>query len=82
MKREYNKRWLLDAIVDASLEVLDHDDIIRNLIDLYEERKDINWLLYDLVDAGYGSDELEEFGFSSEDIEIMGNRSMHGLGPE
>jgi hypothetical protein len=82
MKREYNKRWLLDAIVDASLEVLDHDDIIRNLIDLYEERKDISWLLYDLVDAGYGSDELEEFGFSSDDIEYMATRSMLGLGPE
>jgi len=82
MKRELNKRLLLATIVDASLEVMEYDDLIEVLIDNYAEHKDISWLLYDLVDVGYGSDDLEQYGFSSEDIEIMGNRSMHGLGPE
>lgn len=82
MAKEFNKRLLLDSIIDAALEVLDYDDIIKVLIDTYEERKDIGWLLYDLVDAGYGSDELEQYGFYSDDIERMANRSMLGLGPE
>jgi hypothetical protein len=82
MKRELNKRLLLENIIGASYEVMTEDDLIRALIDNYEEHKDISWLLYDLVDAGFDSDDLEQYGFSSEDIEIMGNRSMHGLGPE
>jgi hypothetical protein len=77
-----NKRLLLDSIINASLEVLDYDDVIKVLIDTYEERKDLDWLLYDLVDAGYDHDDLGDYGFSSDDIERMANRSMHGLGPE
>jgi hypothetical protein len=82
MKKEINKRLLLETIIGASYEVMSEDDLIHALIDNYEEHKDISWLLYDLVDAGYDSDELGIYGFDSDDIERMANRSMHGLGPE
>jgi hypothetical protein len=82
MKKEINKKLLLDAIISASYEVMSEDDLINALIDNYEEHKDLSWLLYDLVVAGYDSDELEQYGFDSDDIETMSNRAMHGLGPE
>lgn len=77
-----NKTGLIKTIIEASLEVMDEDDIIRALIDNYEDHKDISWLLYDLINAGYDYDDLGQYGFDMYDIEEMSFRVMRNDGPE
>ena len=82
MKKEINKMALLEDIIDASLEVMDIDRVINSLIESYDGIKDLDWLLYDLVDNGYGTDELRQYGWQDWEVEKMSNRVMHGMGPE
>lgn len=73
---------LLEDIIEASLEVMDIDRVINSLIESYDGIKDLDWLLYDLVDNGYGTDELRPYGWQDWEVEKMSNRVMHGMGPE
>jgi hypothetical protein len=82
MKKQINKMALLEDIIDASLEVMDIDRVINSLIESYDGIKDLDWLLYDLVDNGYGTDELRQYGWQDWEVEKMSNRVMHGMGPE
>jgi hypothetical protein len=82
MKKEINKMALLEDIIEASLEVMDIDRVINSLIESYDGIKDLDWLLYDLVDNGYGTDELRQYGWQDWEVEKMSNRVMHGMGPE
>ena len=82
MKKEINHKRFIADIVEALFEVAEYEDIYTALLDLYEDKQDLSWLLYDLIGDGYGIEELEILGFDQEDVEYMANRSMHGMGPE
>jgi hypothetical protein len=61
---------------------MDYEKLTERLIYFIDQLDKRDWLLYDLLDLGYDSDELLELGFWKEEIETMSDRLMHGLGPE
>jgi hypothetical protein len=84
MKQKIDKERLIDHLVVFCKDGMDYDEMIIGLIEMYDCRghKNLDWLLYDLIEAGYGVDELDKYGWQDWEIERMSNRVMRGDGPE
>lgn len=84
MKQKINKEALIDQIVELCKDGMDYDEMIIGLIEMYDCRgdKNLDWLLYDLIEAGYGIDELNKYDWQDHEIEYMSGRVMRGDGPE